>query len=1147
LKSFVSNFSSTVVFSQHLFFERVIIMRLRNDFKIIPNSLLYYLLLHSLIVSFFKINPIYAEGSVTIPLSVVGPPARDLRIDEFELLQNRLHRNNPLNSSPSDKILPLGDATQISRSNLQRAPFERSDHLIDPANNKIWQIHEYPASSSASNNGNGTFPEQNGKVRFIAHEATNTFTYMGRVQNINQPNEYYRFTISRYTHATLLRSALLRKLGYYVPSPQYYRQLNLHLASQKEMDDFISYTQKATNSDFFDRKWITKKDDKNWILTFTHVVLEPAQSDYYDGNWGYAPHPHHHAVFLQKLSQHRAFRALIIPYVLTDIPESFNRYSPRAGSIKADSVVLNHPSAASFAACTAPDARWILEKMGEFQESDWNEIIASANLPSETHDLIKAKLLHRLDNLYKLFQLTPKVKLVLPPLRINSPSGLVVNGKVTREYVAGLPVRIAHGDRDSPFKDGDMQRYLTMSLKASVIKTALDKINDKLIIRGTEHAVKKRREEVLNKVRQHIKENPQEPLYQSVESWGGPLASLSINADRYLATGTYFDSQAPIQLVDTMSYGGSVGYFRAWDGFAPHVPTAVAQFSMQRSYIHVRPLASIEEGTKVSWLDMYTPRFMNGLAELLAEKKGEVAGEAFDRFMQELKPGEVITITDSFGATASLQRITPISYFMDVKNSINSLQNIVVGVKGSYVILKQTSIVRTKKGIQVFIRTFNKPGAGTFLDVNYFIKLFSLRLDTTNADIKTDAFLIDYNAELATQVDSTQNTDFIEKRKQLRDSFEVLIKDNDPELFYSYFKGREFKITHDLRTTSAKMSLLFIREMSFDETHEVTIQYPPNPDHPHLDPTSEGQLVRIYAHTKGSLSGRNPFELIGDIAMGFLDTFGIISRNEDPNPANIPFGSAEWKILSVERDLSKNDPYPQVGKVDEVWGGWHLDRHDLIRLLRDINYKFEDVPAYRPIQMGVFATVESIDFYRITAHLSIFESGLKKLNRLFTPSQRKNEDYFLEQIVALLRAENNMWDCSDTVEKISRFGHTVWPPVDPRIRCVKSWYDNLLFLRKQRPKNPKQKVDRLTNILNSLEEKVSKGAILWFLGKKNYLFFIRINGFRKGDEDGDLELVFDSHGKPTKKFPEANGARAAYAREIGISPAELNRSNGGFR
>jgi len=564
------------------------------------------------LVGFFLSVQAHAE-SVSIPLKVVKKPASDL-------------------VSSHGVTLDVGQAASMAQAGQDLSS-------LNPQENKMWQNKKYPLTDASQ-------PRETA-VYYQSSEAQLPFTFMARVQSASKPELFYRLSLSRMTHTTLMRSALLKKLGYYVPTPQYSKNLRVYFKSEKEKEDFLRLAQETMISDFESRGWVTENDSKNHSLVFSDAVLEPATADYFDIQWGYAPDPNDpgQVSVVQRFSRYRAYRALIIPFSLVDLPESVNRFSPKFASILSSHIVITHPAAESFSACTYEDARWLLRRLNQFSEQDFMEIVKAGAYPAELEQLIYAKLLHRANNAMELFGLTQPWK--LPSLKINSPSGLVTNGKVTRELVPGFPQRFAHGDRESPFKDGDFERYLGIRGRTAAIATAMNHINEKLDLLSVSDLANSRRLDIQNKIIEHISNNPDKPLYQSIETWGGPVGGFNLSATRNVSTGTYYGSSAAIQLVDNVSVAARLGYFLALDGVPNITPMGGANIMIQRDYTHVRPLLSITEGTKVSWKDLVIPKFMKSLTNVLSKEKTAEAKDSFGAKLRLLREVEVRTVTDS--------------------------------------------------------------------------------------------------------------------------------------------------------------------------------------------------------------------------------------------------------------------------------------------------------------------------------------------------------------------------------------------------------------------------------------------------------------------------------------------------------------------
>jgi hypothetical protein len=1096
--------------------------------------------------------------SVSIPLKVVKKPASDL-------MQN-------------GQVLEVGQAATLASQGVDLS-------ALDPQENKMWQNQKYPVIDA-------TQPQETA-VTYQSTEADNTFTFMARVQSTQDPTKFYRLTLSRLSHTTLMRAALLKKLGYYVPTPQYSRNLRLLFKSEEEKTDFLTAAQKSMTSDFQSRGWVSENNVQNHSVVFADAVLEQATSDYFDIQWGFAPDPNNpdQVATVQRFSRYRAYRALIFPFALVDLPESVNRFSPKFGSILTGYAVITHPSAESFQACTMEDAKWLLNRLGKFSEQDFMEIVHAGAFPQELEQLIYAKLLYRANNALELFGLSRPWK--LPSLKINSPSGLVKDGKVTTEFVPGYPQRFAHGDRESPFKDGDFARYIGIRGISTAIATALAHINEKLDFLSVNDLANHRRLDIQNKVMEHILHDPTAPLYQNLEIWGGPVGGFNVAATRNVSTGTYFGSSAAIQLVDNISVAGRLGWFLALDGVPGVTPVAGANVMVQRDYTHVRPLLSITEGTKVSWKDLVIPKFMKDMSVMLGQDKTPDGKFAVDAFLAGLREGEVFTITDSVALSAYLQVTASLDVLMGI-SPLSFLNSVSVGADGAKVILRQTSFMRTAEGVQIYVRDQDSKIFGLTFDVNYFINVMNIRATTNTTNLHTDAFIIDYNPALGEYVDAGKTDqkfvkDFMDTRDKLRLSLSALFKANDTELLYSRFKYKMFAIDHQLKTKEMRSKFLAFRVNTFNEDHLLKIMYPRDPDAPDLDPKDEE--VILFANKKGQLVGRDLLGFATDwiqaiVNLKFPKAKLDLSGTDDPNPANTPFGKAYWKIVDTEGDLSPHgEQYPDVAVLQHVWGGWHLNKKKFLQLLDEIQIQFKNTPiaSYRLIEPEAFATTEAIDFYRINAQLSVLPGGLDKIRDLLIQPDAKNQSVpkakflggifqklseklghgarpqdkaFYDDLMSILGNGDKTaglaaytQQCKDEVNSGKNYQKDPTPVWwnGNNYHCLTRWTEQLMDLAAKYPKDEMEKIRWTTDVLYILDDRIPMPQLLKYMGESNYVFMVRINGFRKGDEDGDMEYFSNTLGDPKKKFDYANGLIAMFATKTHISPIELDKSNASFK
>jgi hypothetical protein len=270
-----------------------------------------------------------------------------------------------------------------------------------------------------------------------------------------------------------------------------------------------------------------------------------------------------------------------------------------------------------------------------------------------------------------------------------------------------------------------------------------------------------------------------------------------------------------------------------------------------------------------------------------------------------------------------------------------------------------------------------------------------------------------------------------------------------------------------------------------------------------------------------------------------------------------------------------------------VWGGWSLKKKKLTQLLEDLRQKFErQVPSFRLIETEAFQNVEKIDFYRITANLSILPSGAEKLKQLVAQANLppeannppKRAKTFLGRLVGKLKG-NNKYRPEDAAlykdlltligEGDLERGRALYnekckaESTNPNnelqnantgewkhgvyFECLSTWTEKLMKLSQELPKDKKAEAEWMAQVLYILDQNIPMSALFTYLGESNYIFLIRVNGFRSGDEDGDLEFFSNSYGDPKNNLDISGGLITYWANKTRIMPVELERSQGSFK
>lgn len=1121
-----------------------------------------------------------STGSVSIPLNSIKKPSSDLINSQGQVLD------------PAEAV------------KLRKSGFDLS--RLNPVENKIWQnkrysIQELPFES---------YPNGETGVKILSVEADgNPYTAFYRVESLEQPKKYYRLSLSLISQSTSLRSALLRKLGYDVVTPKPYRRLRIHFKSAQEKTNFFENLE-LKDMNLETRGWLLENQKDSLSIVVNDALLETQRNESVDWHWGFIPNPNsvsfeeraRNLGWIEYYSKFRAYRALIVPFSLAFIPESLNRYSPKMASVINEYVLLYHPLAAGFASTTREDVTWFMNRMSSWTEKDFRDLLTFVNYPNSIKELAYRKFVLRTRNLFEVMQLSIPANFPIVDLNYTSPDGLVVNGRVMKEKVEGYPQRFSHGDRESPFKDDDWWRYAGIRARTAMISTAFTQLNEKLQFLTLESAQEQFGKNVIKQIQEHFQKNPGLPLDKGIQSWGGPMGGFNLSAARHVATGTYYGSTAAVQLVDMVSASVSLGYLNNFERFPKIVfnqngPGLQRQFpivqlsantSLRRSYIHVKPVLSMKEATKVEWKDLIVPSLMNRLAKTIESQDIK----NFRNFIRDLREGEVFTITDSVEAGVGARISSPLDLLLGIE-PLSFLNSVSVGADVSRIVLRQTSLVRTQTGLQIFVRNQTAKARGVNFDVDYFIKMMSLRADNAQAEIKTDAFVLDYQPDFEDEnLNVEQTAKKTEFEQNLKAAVGSLLRTHSTENLYTNFKYQKLEVEHIFKTRETKMKLFLSSLINLDEDHSLKLRYPRSEENPDLDPKDEE--VRLFRTRLGQLQG---FDILGFAFAGIEAWLNNKSKKinwdlaqpNDPNPANIPFGKAYWRQVTTERDLTGD--VKDVAIIQHSWGGWKIERKKFLELIDQVVTKLglPAVAKYRLVEKETFQNVKGVDFYKITANLSIREGGLDKVKELVLQSENGNQpiprarflgrlfqkisekiggtrgrmadQLILEDIMKIMgngQLSKGRTQYQVVCEEYQRAKNQDAMPVTSvwlngsNFSCLTPWVEKLMNYSLKYPKGNSEKakaqqVRWMTEVIYTLEEQIPMPQLLQFLGKENVVYFVQVNGFRSGDEDGDLSYISNTWGNPEDDFEEAGGVFQLYSRKTGILPTEIDRSQGSFR
>lgn len=981
---------------------------------------LYSLISFILFVISFKAQA--TDSVIRIPLNTCSKPAADLMNEKKQLL------------SFGDVVGRYGKYKDGKYAPTAAGEFCQGLDKLSPVDSKYWQDKKFNAIDSELH---AKMPSQDDTVLFD--------DYLGAVRELGIFTVYirpaknqkvrYGLTFGLQVHASLLKSALLRKAGFYQESPKYLHRIKIQFSNLNQMNEFVdkAFCEKGPSETAIDclsldpdkRGFITDKNEKNFSLVLHGAYLEKINAEVpavFDGITAAT------ADDLQYFAQSRAFRALAVPFVLGDVGESLNRYSPQAVSIRAGWAQMNFSGSLYFDLLTShDDMKWALALYAKLDSKDWDEIVDAGQFPQCTVPLVKSLLLHRYKNMLESFMgkdyaakaLSSKGIAIQKLREINT--SCVKDGKVTTEEIPEYPQRFSHGPRKSPFETGDLIKYLKIATQSAILQTGINNLSEKLKL----NQVQIRNQKIIG-----AQIGPEG--FKLLADTTATMYGVNYNASRMVTTGTFYGSQAPIQLVDSVTMAAGIGAQNILDGLDGVTRSIGANVSYIRSFTHVMPLEGIkplDQTDDVKWKDNL---FINSKLKSLASPLKD--GNLTD-FLLNLKVGEVFTITDSIGRGLNV----------GWSSALDTLFGFIPGLSAGLsfdasrqTVLRQIQFSRTKEGLQVYVRDvdshmFDKDGKakpdhkqktdvyGVTFDINYYINVFKIRAERTSSDLHTDAFVLNYDAALADAI-AKEGTDDLsddvknqlgkikEESKKMAAALRAIIFQSNVDPLYSNFASKQFEIDHTVKIKEVQTKILWYRATSLDQHQDIKIlktDLPKTVDGGSVD----NKPIRIVIDRKGELRGRDFFGLSLETLNAYLSyklkTNAPQFQGGGANPSLMPFGFAQWRTVRTDSEVTRNERVgglPTVSVIEHIWGGWNMKRKQMDIILNELKEKVKGVTVadFPLIPDGALGNVEKVDFFKVNSHLSVLPEAVDQIRDLVLAPEAKDAKVVKAQFISRL-------------------------------------------------------------------------------------------------------------------------------------------------
>jgi hypothetical protein len=1074
-----------------------------------------------------------AAGTLLIPLSSTAKrPAADL-----------IYRGQRIDPSA---------AMGLARTNI---PLWQ----LDPESSELWS-----AQPQDPNVGERTLPAEGSTLRFDSFKASIASPRMFRaavdgIDPLTQHLREYTLTVSLNNAASVIRAALLRRIGYRVDAPRVYERLTLSFDQLQDRDRFLQ--EMAERSTTSRDRWLVSQSDSPPQVTLRGVMLELGRP---------TNQAVHLGIMLPSLQrERRIFRSLLVPNLVLDLPEVLNTFSWEIGRIFNQSVWLDTYQADSFPDVTIDDLRWIVARLARLSRQDWASAVSLAHLPSDIAALVTEKVISRHNSLVRLLGLSEFSTLPIQPLLS---IGCVERGQVARDPDADSPYHFYASPALAPLRFSQMWRFFLSETISAAMGGGLAYVNSSLLSPQTDSSAANRHgERVSQGIDDYIfRTGGIQGLNQPVGVWAAPTLGTGINASRNVIAGTVLGSDSQVQLVDQFSMSVNAGMVIGLDGLAPYVsPSVTGGVTLSRTFSHIKPIGDVNEALRANWTRLLVPEFMRGLSivlnpqlqcslsertwtttfvlegktftrvnydsatpsareeatqlrsQLIAQgtpeelvlltavdragecekEKEKNVNEALEEFANRLGTGEQFMITDSIRGSASAGvGFTP----FPVVNGLNASAR----GEASEEVARVTTIRKARDGFEFYLQDRRLDQLQIAFDLNFYLNLFNYTSGVRRGNATTKFY------QIKTEGANT------ETKLHLIRALKSLLRTNSAEILTDHFEP--YQLFHRLFARFSRLRFLFWGRDRLTQDHQLTV-YPPS-DHPQ-------ENGRHFLMERNVLrTGKDIFGFVTSALRPFTGGATLGGSSGASDPGNAPGGRSFTSSISTQAEvvLPASERLPEgqaVGQtqgqftrpvtlIEQTYRGWSIPRSGLFALFSAIENRFGALNARLRRSQGLtrgffnrdaFHQAQTIQLYQVDSTLVVYPQALTQtLHAVFERLQGQPAP---ESANSLVRFEPNSSWVAFCPPNTASAG-------PPELQCNATWLNYVIWLRNRGlPIGHKNTLIWYNNLFVYLLNHGLLDDYLAALDPEHFFFVTRASGFMRGDNNGGLLYLSDSIGR----------------------------------
>jgi len=819
-------------------------------------------------------------------------------------------------------------------------------------------------------------------------------------------NNNYIVAFSYNLHNFLLNKALLRKLGYIIPETKWFRTLKVKFKSNLAIKRFIKDI--STNAaGRTPRRWIVNINKQNrpgnpkdaqgnflkeWapikdtqyyddkILLLQDVVIKKANDSVWDLSRGMLNHQ------FSNLNK-RAYKALLIPYRLTDINESINKYIPALGRLRSGNLVLPYKAGLPYenrlVAGLTPnedDLIWMTRKLAQLKREDFEDIVAQSYYPKPVALILTEKLIEA-RNWYVKRLLIESNKCVgpitycriLPTNLDKSLKPHLVNGQLliaaaegspadTKKWWYGYASKFSNGAEESPLNFTSIMSYLKSILSNNIFQHYLGEANKDLVSTDINEEYQQHQIDLLNGQFLDFL-NTGKFTKTPFGFWAFPIAHGQLIGSRNIVIGDFMGTNNNIQVARTAGFYVAAGFHLGTEG----VPTDIfaageSTIYYTKTFTHLKPVLDIKKAYKENFspaamlldpksylvnllggnysemldpvlevdseLDNVSPRDNNsGLP--LKSKLYKAYSKASEPLKKALQPGESLIISDATGPKFNFK----------ITKSIDEQNKMALQFQTELKYLSRIQITRRDADkFNVYITPGTVDVLGLGFNLTSYLNLLSFNWTRQSSDDaliykapKTYFFTIDINpGKIIPPKFSGQKPTHDENvaRESFKDDINLLKKvfeiTNSYDLLEVLLAAQEATtVQHKFTEHSTDANFLLYDRSTLQSTDQMEVTLP--------GMKSPRGYVRVSTAVR---SGPNFQKLLFNVANSVIRNEGdsgiTLRDGSNGNPGDTVKGHSRTRLVSFESKTNLNTKHYESLKEPFVqihykWKGWSLD------------------------------------------------------------------------------------------------------------------------------------------------------------------------------------------------------------------------------